>query len=61
MRALLEDLELVLVQVVGVTEHGGDRARTRSEMNLALDGLKERDVLPRIQAVVPAGLGLSGT
>ncbi len=61
MRELLEDLELVLVQIVGVTEHGGDQARTRSEMTLALQGLEENDVLPRIQAVVPAGPGLAGT
>lgn len=61
MHDLLEDLELVLVQIVGVTEHGGDTARTRSEMNLALQGLEERDVLPRIQAVVPPGFGLAGT
>lgn len=61
MRDLLEDLELVLVQIVGVTEHGGDAIRIRSEMSLALQGLAERDVLPRIQAVMPVGPGLAGT
>ncbi len=62
MRDLLGDLELVLVQVVRVTEvEGVDQGRARSEMNLALQGLEERDVLPRIQAVVPAGPGLAGT
>ena len=39
----------------------GDRARIQSELNLALDGLEEREVLPRIQAVVPAGPGYVGT
>jgi len=54
MRRLLEDLELVLVQIVGVTnENENDPARVRSELNLALDGIEERDILPRIQAVIP--------
>jgi hypothetical protein len=58
---LLEDLELVLAQVVGLAEGGvieGDR--TRTELDLALRGVEERELLPRLQA---AGrpLGLSGT
>ncbi len=62
MRDLLGDLELVLVQMVGVTEvEGADRTRAQSEMNLALRGLEDRDVLPRIRAAVPAGSGLAGT
>ena len=61
-RDLLEDLELVLVQVVGVAELApGDDARARSELTLALEGLQEREVLPRIQAVTPAGRVLAGT
>jgi len=61
-RELLEDLELVLVQVVGVTdaeEGNGDRAGL--ELELALRGLDNREVLPRIQAVLPAVPGLAGT
>jgi hypothetical protein len=62
MRRMLEDLELVLVQIVGVTDTGThDAARTRTELNLALKGLDDRDLMPRIQAMVPAGSGLSGT
>jgi len=62
MKDLLEDLELVLVQIVRVTEvKAGDPSLARSEMNLALQGLDERDILPRIQAVLPAGPGLAGT
>lgn len=62
MRELLEDLELVLVQIVGVSGAGGeDQARARSELSLALEGLERREVLPRIQAVVPSGPGLAGT
>lgn len=62
MKELLQDLELVLVQMVGVanaTRENGDRAR--SELNLALSGLEEREVLQRIQAVVPAGPRFAGT
>jgi len=59
---LLEDLELVLIQIVGVANSsGGDQARALSELNLALKGLEESDVLPRIQAVIPAGIGRFGT
>lgn len=62
MRDLLEDLELVLVQIVGVSQaDGGDEARVREELTLALRGLEERDVLSRIQAVLPSGSGLAGT
>jgi hypothetical protein len=62
MRQLLEDLELVLVQIVGVGDAGPhNAARARSELNLAVQGLDDRDVLPRIQALVPPGSGLSGT
>lgn len=62
MRELLEDLELVLVQIVGVTgAEGEDPGRARSELSLALEGLEQRDVLSRIQAVVPQGPGMAGT
>ena len=63
MRELLEDLELVLAQVVGLAERGvmdGDRTHNELEFELALRGVEERELLPRLQA---AGrlLGLSGT
>lgn len=62
MRRMLEDLELVLVQIAGVTDTGThDATRTRTELNLALKGLEDRDLMPRIQAMVPAGSVLSGT
>lgn len=60
MRRLLEDLELVLVQIVGVTNET-DRAKARSELNLALHGIEEREILPRIQAVIPDGPRFVGT
>lgn len=62
MRSLLEDLEFVLMQVVGAEESelkGNRDAGT--ELNLALRGMDERAVLPRIQAVIPSGTWRSGT
>jgi hypothetical protein len=62
MEELLEDLELVLVQIVGVANASdGDQERVRSELNLALNGMEEREVLTRIQAVIPAGPRFVGT
>lgn len=61
MRALLEDLELILVQIVGVTEtEATDGARAGVELDLALRGLEDNEVLPRIQAALPA-VTLAGT
>jgi len=54
MEGLLEDLELVLVQIVGAAELGsGQDARMRTELSLAMRGLEEGEVLPRIQAALP--------
>jgi hypothetical protein len=62
MAELLGDLELVLVQILGVANAPeSDPARVRSELNLALSGLERSDVLPRIQAVIPARSGYHGT
>jgi hypothetical protein len=62
MAELLEDLELVLVQIVSVTAgSSADDERLQSEMTLALEGLQESEVLPRIQAVIPAGPRRFGT
>ena len=62
MADLLNDLELVLVQVLGAANAAPDGPdRARSELNLALEGMDENDVLPRLQAVIPAGPGYRGT
>ena len=63
MRELLEDLELVLAQVVGLAEHrviDGDGTRAELELELALRGVEERELLPRLQ-VAGRLVGLSGT
>lgn len=60
MRELMEDLELVLAQIVTVAANGGvDPDRTRTELDLALRGMEDREVLTRIQAV--SGPTLAGT
>ena len=62
MRELLEDLELALVQIVGVTEADQmNGARAGMELDLAMRGLDNRELLPRIQAALPAVPGLAGT
>ena len=49
-RALLEDLELILVQVTTL-----DGSRSPEELDLITDGLEQREVLPRLRTVIPAG------
>ena len=53
LRSLLEDLELVLLQasLIGAGELEGPRAR--EELELLRQGMESKDVLTRIQAVVP--------
>jgi hypothetical protein len=58
---LLEDLELVLVQIVGVAEGASpDSARASEELRLVLRGLEESDVLPRLEAATP-DYGMAGS
>lgn len=49
-RALLEDLELILVQVVQL-----DPGVSSEELDLITDGLEQRQVLPRLRSAIPAG------
>lgn len=53
---LLLDLELVLVQVVGLAESESDDAQARTEVELTLRTLDEGEVLPRIQAQIPLSI-----
>ena len=54
---LLLDLELVLIQIVGIAETGSvDEAQARTELELALRTLEDGEMLPRIQAAMPQGL-----
>ncbi|HET9985299.1 MAG TPA: hypothetical protein VFQ38_16985 [Longimicrobiales bacterium] len=56
-RGLLEDLELVLAQIVQLRP-GGARSE---DLQLIEHALTQRDVLPRIRTVVPAGPVSAGT
>jgi hypothetical protein len=61
MRGLLEDLELVLVQIVGASDlDGADDARASAEVTITLDAIEQHEVVPRIQALMPTGAGLAG-
>jgi hypothetical protein len=60
MRTLLEDLELVLVQIVGASELSSDDERTAAEVTITLDAIERREVVPRIQALMPTGSRLAG-
>lgn len=59
MRALLEDLELVLAQVALLSdrERVGE-VRGREELRLIARGVDSRELLPRIHAALPAGTDL---
>jgi hypothetical protein len=48
MRALLEDLELVLAQIAQLNERRG-----AEEARIASEAMKQRDILPRLRTVVP--------
>ena len=52
-RSLLEDLELVLLQATLVGAGGLEGPRAREELELLRQGMDDKDVLTRIQAVVP--------
>jgi hypothetical protein len=53
---LLGELELVLSQIVGVAETGDDEGRMRTELDLTIGGMDEREVLTRIRAAIPTGM-----
>ncbi|MFL5579305.1 MAG: hypothetical protein ACJ8AO_02950 [Gemmatimonadaceae bacterium] len=48
MRALLEDLELVLAQIAQLNQRRGVE-----EARIATEAMKQRDILPRLRTVVP--------
>lgn len=58
--ALLEDLELILVQLARLSAGEGEIERNRREMELIAKGMEGRDMLLRIQAVTPAGAARAG-
>ncbi|HUF76006.1 MAG TPA: hypothetical protein VMM35_06995 [Longimicrobiales bacterium] len=56
LRALLQDLELVLAEIVVVSQAGSlDGARAQTELDLVLQALELGSLLPRLQAACPRG------
>jgi len=54
MHLLLADLELVLMEILGAVEgRGVGEDRLRTETELAVRGLDEREMLPRIRSALP--------
>ncbi len=53
LRALLEDLELVLAQIGEMAQLPAGRGA--EEMNLITQGLEQRGVMPRLRTAIPAG------
>lgn len=52
-RSLLEDLELVLVQIAGLSEE-----RPEEEVEMVTEGLETRGLLLRLRTAIPAGPGV---
>ncbi|MEZ4414374.1 MAG: hypothetical protein R3E10_01335 [Gemmatimonadota bacterium] len=56
LRTILEDLELILVQVVQLTQDRAEDAE-KVEIETLRNGLREQQVLPRIQRMLPPVIG----
>lgn len=54
-RQLLDDLELILIQVAGLSSSELDVARDREELQMITEGLQDQDIMLRIRSAVPAG------
>ena len=57
LKTLLEDLELILAQISLLGEDDVAGARGPEELQLIAQGIETQDVLPRIQAALPAQAG----
>ena len=55
LESLLEDLELILVQVAHLDGSGAGGRRGEEELEMIAEGMDERDVLTRLQTVLPSG------
>ncbi len=52
---LLGDLELILIQVAGLSSAGPDIARDREELEMITEGLEDQDMMLRIRSAIPTG------
>jgi len=55
LRTLLEDLELVLAQIASLPTRPDTTANTHNEVDLARRAVEEKQLLPRMQTLAPAG------
>lgn len=55
LRTLLEDLELVLAQIAALPARSDTATTTRTEVDLARRAVEEKQLLPRMQTLAPAG------
>lgn len=54
-RQLLDDLELILIQVAGLSSAGLDIARDREELQMITEGLEDQDMMLRLRSAIPTG------
>ncbi len=54
-RQLLGDLEIILIQVAGLSSTGQDLARDREELEMITEGLEDQDMMLRIRSAIPTG------
>ncbi len=52
---LLQDLEVILMQVAGLSSGGQDAARDREELDMITQGLDDQNMMLRIRSVIPSG------
>ena len=52
---LLQDLEVILMQVAGLSSGGQDGARDREELDMITQGLDDQNMMLRIRSVIPSG------
>jgi len=55
LRTLLEDLELVLAQIAALPARSDTATTTHTEVDLARRAVEEKQLLPRIETLAPAG------
>ena len=55
LRTLLEDLELVLAQIAALPTRSDQPTAPNTEVDLARRAVEEKQLLPRMQTLAPAG------
>jgi hypothetical protein len=61
LRALLQDLELVLAEITQLRSGVGAQGEANEELNLVKKSMEHIDVLPRLRTAIPAGAAMSAS